>query len=71
MSKFISLTHWLLVLAMLISEELAEGRTIPNSVNKAIIKTIKAENEEIIDCYDIYKQPSLNHPLLHNHTIQV
>ncbi|RZC51775.1 hypothetical protein C5167_020204 [Papaver somniferum] len=56
---------------MLVSEELAEGRTISNSVNKAIIKTIKAENEEIIDCYDIYKQPSLNHPLLRNHTIQM
>ncbi|CAN1168533.1 hypothetical protein LINPERPRIM_LOCUS19255, partial [Linum perenne] len=26
--------------------------------------------DEIIDCVDIYKQPSLNHPLLKNHTLQ-
>ncbi|RZC44823.1 hypothetical protein C5167_037766, partial [Papaver somniferum] len=28
------------------------------------------EDDEIIDCYDIYRQPSLNQPLLCNHTIQ-
>ncbi|KAI3903726.1 hypothetical protein MKW92_040719, partial [Papaver armeniacum] len=27
--------------------------------------------DEIIDCYDIYRQPSLNHHLLRNHTIQM
>ncbi|KAI3866881.1 hypothetical protein MKX03_027114 [Papaver bracteatum] len=69
--KFINLTHWLLILTILISEESVEGRTIPNSMSTGIIKTIKAENDEIIDCYDIYRQPSLNHPLLHNHTIQM
>ncbi|XP_026377666.1 uncharacterized protein LOC113271959 [Papaver somniferum] len=40
-------------------------------INKEIIKTIKVENDEIIDCYDIYRQPSLSHPLLCNHTIQM
>ncbi|CAN1168584.1 hypothetical protein LINPERHAP2_LOCUS27886, partial [Linum perenne] len=27
--------------------------------------------DEIIDCVDIYKQPSFNHPLLKNHTLQL
>ncbi|RZC51723.1 hypothetical protein C5167_020147 [Papaver somniferum] len=71
MSKLIGLTHWLLILTILISEELVEGRKIPNSVNRAIIKTIKVKSGEIIDCYDIYRQPSLNHSLLRNHTIQM
>ncbi|KAF2562213.1 hypothetical protein F2Q70_00014165 [Brassica cretica] len=32
----------------------------------------KSVNEKIIyDCVDIYKQPSLTHPLLQNHKIQV
>ncbi|XP_026430584.1 uncharacterized protein LOC113327636 isoform X2 [Papaver somniferum] len=71
MSKFISFTHWLIILSILVSEELVKGRTIPNSINNEIIKSIKVENDEIIDCYDIYRQPSLNHPLLRNHTIQM
>ncbi|RZC92072.1 hypothetical protein C5167_027962, partial [Papaver somniferum] len=50
---------------------LIDGRTISNAVNKGIIKTIKVDKGEIIDCYDIYKQPSLNHPSLRNHTIQM
>ncbi|KAI3856273.1 hypothetical protein MKW92_048440 [Papaver armeniacum] len=71
MSRF-----WLLILAILIyiilnPKELVDGRTISDVVNHAIIKTIKVDKDEIIDCYDIYKQPSLNHPLLHNHTIQI
>ncbi|RZC72784.1 hypothetical protein C5167_048264, partial [Papaver somniferum] len=28
------------------------------------------DKDEIINCYDIYKQLSLNYPSLHNHTIQ-
>ncbi|KAI3899877.1 hypothetical protein MKW92_011471 [Papaver armeniacum] len=71
MSNFIGLKLWLLVLTIIINEELIEGRTMLNTVNKSIIKTIKVENSEIIDCYDIHRQPSLNHPLLRNHTIQV
>ncbi|KAI3863831.1 hypothetical protein MKW98_031423 [Papaver atlanticum] len=76
MSRFINSISCLLILAILIyiilnPKELVEGRTISNVVNHAIIKTIKVDKDEIIDCYDIYKQPSLNHPSLHNHTIQV
>ncbi|RZC61450.1 hypothetical protein C5167_023207 [Papaver somniferum] len=54
-----------------IKEELIDGRRISNAVNRGIIKTIKVDKDEIIDCYDIYKQPSFNHPLLRNHTIQM
>ncbi|KAI3856347.1 hypothetical protein MKX03_003361 [Papaver bracteatum] len=76
MSKFMASTNCLLILAILlvvvlISDNLVDGETISNAVNKAIIKTIKVDEHEIIDCYDIYKQPSLNHPLLRNHTIQM
>ncbi|KAI3831810.1 hypothetical protein MKX03_002932 [Papaver bracteatum] len=69
MSKFIAC--WFLILTIFIGEESIEGRTISTSVNKAIIKTIKVGTDEIIDCYDIYRQPSLNHPLLRNHSIQM
>ncbi|XP_024986525.1 uncharacterized protein LOC112521763 [Cynara cardunculus var. scolymus] len=31
----------------------------------------KSEDGDIIDCVEIYKQPSLNHPALKNHTIQL
>ncbi|KAI3836510.1 hypothetical protein MKW92_015218 [Papaver armeniacum] len=71
MLSFIGLTRLLLILTIIINEELIEGRTMLNTVNKSIIKTIKVENSEIIDCYDIHRQPSLNHHLLRNHTIQV
>ncbi|KAI3991859.1 hypothetical protein MKX01_012804 [Papaver californicum] len=39
-------------------------------LGRTIIKTIKGDNEEIIDCYDIYKQPAFRNPLFQNHTIQ-
>ncbi|KAI3893631.1 hypothetical protein MKX03_006209 [Papaver bracteatum] len=71
MLKFIDLICWLLVLTVLIDVELVEGRMTPVTMNKAIIKTIKVKTDEIIDCYDIYRQPSLNHPLLRNHSIQM
>ncbi|KAI3893562.1 hypothetical protein MKX03_011192, partial [Papaver bracteatum] len=29
------------------------------------------DEDEIIDCHNIYKQPSLNHHSLHNHSIQI
>ncbi|XP_044984886.1 uncharacterized protein LOC123452309 [Hordeum vulgare subsp. vulgare] len=35
-----------------------------------IIKTIESECGDIIDCVDIYKQPSLKNPLLRDHKIQ-
>ncbi|KAI3949028.1 hypothetical protein MKW98_021634 [Papaver atlanticum] len=71
MLKFTKLTSWIFILTISVKEGLVEGKTTTKAVNKAIIKTIKVEKEEIIDCYDIYKQPSLNHSLLSNHTIQI
>ncbi|KAI3960042.1 hypothetical protein MKW98_016766 [Papaver atlanticum] len=75
MSKFIasfwSMSIILLVFVILTLEELVDGRTILSAANKAIIKTIKVDEDEIIDCYDIYRQPSLNHPLLYNLTMQM
>ncbi|XP_044468942.1 uncharacterized protein LOC123198321 isoform X2 [Mangifera indica] len=40
-------------------------------LNKLALKTIKTEHGDIIDCVDIYKQPSLDHPILKNLTIQM
>ncbi|KAK3183313.1 hypothetical protein Dsin_030599 [Dipteronia sinensis] len=34
------------------------------------VKTIQLEGGDIVDCIEIDKQPSLNHPLLKNHKIQ-
>ncbi|KAI3878150.1 hypothetical protein MKW92_037330 [Papaver armeniacum] len=76
MSKFIVSTNCSLILVVLlftilIPGELVDGKTNSKPVNKVIMKTIKVDEDEIIDCYDIYKQPSFNHPSLHNHQIQV
>ncbi|KAI3918857.1 hypothetical protein MKW98_017305 [Papaver atlanticum] len=71
MSKFTDLKYWLLILTIFTDEGLVEGKTTIKARNKAIIKTIKVGNAEIIDCYVIYRQPSLNHPLLCNDTIQL
>ncbi|XP_033138383.1 uncharacterized protein LOC103846698 isoform X3 [Brassica rapa] len=35
------------------------------------VKSFKLNEKIIYDCVDIYKQPSLSHPLLKNHKIQV
>ncbi|XP_034709745.1 uncharacterized protein LOC117932576 [Vitis riparia] len=40
-------------------------------LNKPGVKTIKTDNGEIFNCVDIHKQPSLDHPLLKNHEVQV
>ncbi|KAK1300360.1 hypothetical protein QJS10_CPB13g00153 [Acorus calamus] len=40
-------------------------------LNKPAIKSIYKEDGDIFDCVDIYKQPSLDHPLLKNHSIQM
>ncbi|POO01261.1 hypothetical protein TorRG33x02_030150 [Trema orientale] len=37
-------------------------------LNKAALKTIKAQSGDIYDCIDFYKQPAFDHPLLKNHT---
>ncbi|KAI3934513.1 hypothetical protein MKW92_010638 [Papaver armeniacum] len=75
MSKFKTSICWSLILAIfvfavIVPKELVDGKAISDVANKSIIKSIKVDKDEIIDCYDIYKQPSLNHPLLHNHTVQ-
>ncbi|KAL1197065.1 Protein neprosin [Cardamine amara subsp. amara] len=36
-----------------------------------VLKSIKLNEKMIYDCLDIYKQPSLNHPSLQNHKIQM
>ncbi|KAI3849235.1 hypothetical protein MKX03_001634 [Papaver bracteatum] len=69
-SRSLCLLLAFLILVVLIHESV-EGRTIAKASNKAIIKTLKGDNDEIIDCYDIYKQPSLNNPFLQNQTIQM
>ncbi|XP_026384906.1 uncharacterized protein LOC113280505 [Papaver somniferum] len=72
MLKFMGLACWLLTLTILFNEDSVEGRMIMNDVNdNAIVKTITVGADEIIDCYDIYRQPSLNHTLLRNHIIQM
>lgn len=38
-------------------------------LNKPAIKSIQSEDGDVIECVDIYKQPSLDHPALKNHKI--
>ncbi|KAI3960520.1 hypothetical protein MKW98_003019 [Papaver atlanticum] len=71
MLKITEFLCWIFVLTIFVNKGFVKGRTSTKTVNNAIIKTIKVEKTEIIDCYDINRQPSLNHPLLHNHTIQM
>ncbi|KAI3852789.1 hypothetical protein MKX03_028623 [Papaver bracteatum] len=73
MSKFIDFTRCLIfsILSFGISiHELVESKTVWNG-DASIIKTIKSENDEIIDCYNIYRQPTFSGPLFRNHKIQV
>ncbi|KAI3895467.1 hypothetical protein MKW92_051422 [Papaver armeniacum] len=55
-----------------ISEEndLEIGRKL-EMLNKPAVKSIQSEDGDVIDCVDIYKQPSLDHPALKNHKIQI
>ncbi|KAI3839145.1 hypothetical protein MKX03_032775 [Papaver bracteatum] len=72
MAKVIDMVHSLLsILLILVVLDLVDGKTITKVSNKEIIKTIKGDNDEIIECYDIHKQPALKSPLFHNHTIQI
>ncbi|KAK9757471.1 hypothetical protein RND81_01G164500 [Saponaria officinalis] len=60
----------LLVITILpLNPLLGDGRQLGGS--KGIFKTIKGENGEVIDCVDIYKQPSFAHPLMLDHIIQL
>ncbi|KAI3881567.1 hypothetical protein MKX03_012539 [Papaver bracteatum] len=40
-------------------------------LNKPAVKSIQSEDGDVIDCVDIYKQPSLDHPALKHHKIQM
>ncbi|PON86188.1 hypothetical protein TorRG33x02_180620 [Trema orientale] len=42
-----------------------------NRLRRHIVKSIKSEDGDIIDCIDLYKQPAFDHPALRNHTIQM
>ncbi|KAI3849395.1 hypothetical protein MKW92_036991 [Papaver armeniacum] len=73
MSKFINFTLWIIFSILsfgILTHELVEGKTISNP-DASIIKTIESDNDEIIDCYDIYRQPALSNPLFRNHPIQM
>ncbi|KAK1413345.1 hypothetical protein QVD17_35117 [Tagetes erecta] len=42
-----------------------------NRMNKSPVKSIKSPDGDIIDCVNIYHQPSFDHPLLKNHTLKM
>nr|XP_023876804.1 uncharacterized protein LOC111989255 [Quercus suber] len=50
-------------------EDLAMERQL-KSINKLPVKSIQTEFGHIVDCIDINKQPSFDHPLLKDHKIQ-
>ncbi|KAI3849949.1 hypothetical protein MKW98_026863, partial [Papaver atlanticum] len=52
-------------------EEIIEIEKQLKILNKPPIKTIITKMGDTIDCIDIYKQPSFDHPLLKNHKIQM
>ncbi|KAL0903656.1 hypothetical protein M5K25_028048 [Dendrobium thyrsiflorum] len=41
-----------------------------NKLNKPAVKSIKSPDGDIIDCVNVSHQPSFDHPLFRNHTIQ-
>ncbi|GAB4842388.1 hypothetical protein Ancab_012359, partial [Ancistrocladus abbreviatus] len=64
----------LLVSSFLLNSLCAEGRHIEAKLAKkpkGTIKTLKADNGDIIDCVDMYKQPAFDHPLMKNHALQL
>ncbi|KAH0460781.1 hypothetical protein IEQ34_008356 [Dendrobium chrysotoxum] len=42
-----------------------------DKLNKPAVKSIKSPDGDIIDCVNVSHQPSFDHPLFRNHTIQV
>ncbi|KAG9441315.1 hypothetical protein H6P81_017169 [Aristolochia fimbriata] len=52
-------------------EEYVKMKEFLASVNKTPVKTITTKNGDVFDCVDIYKQPSLDHPLLRDHVVQL
>ncbi|XP_016720419.1 uncharacterized protein [Gossypium hirsutum] len=51
--------------------KILDGKNVPNNPTRHAVKSIQSEDGDIIDCIDIYKQPSLDHPSLKNHIIQL
>ncbi|XP_068640718.1 protein neprosin-like [Aristolochia californica] len=52
-------------------EEYVRMKKYLASVNKPPVTTITTKAGDVFDCVDINKQPSLDHPLLRNHTVQL
>ncbi|KAL8150428.1 hypothetical protein V2J09_020236 [Rumex salicifolius] len=48
-----------------------EQLKIEEMLQKSAVNTIITEDGDVYDCVDIYKQPSLDHPLLRNHTVKL
>ncbi|XP_021749922.1 uncharacterized protein LOC110715645 [Chenopodium quinoa] len=71
--------HTLLVLVSLLvlNSPYVRGRNLKDvkrkdsSPTEETVRTIKDNNGDVVDCVDIYKQPTLNHPLLKDHKIQM
>ncbi|GAB4824842.1 hypothetical protein Ancab_007711, partial [Ancistrocladus abbreviatus] len=64
----------LLASALALDAPCAQGRSIQRKLAKkpkGVVKTLKGDKGDVIDCVDIYKQPAFDHPLLQNHTLQI
>ncbi|RZC53250.1 hypothetical protein C5167_012096 [Papaver somniferum] len=73
MLKFINFTLWLIFSILsfgILTYEMVVDETISNA-NASIIKTVESDNDEIIYCYDVHKQPAFSNPLFRNHPIQM
>ncbi|KAK8698556.1 hypothetical protein V6N13_114668 [Hibiscus sabdariffa] len=59
------------VLGLAASKHKNLGGKNPNNPPRHAVKSIQSEDGDIIDCIDIYKQPSFEHPALKDHIIQL
>lgn len=48
-----------------------EIKSKPELLNKPAVLSIQSEDGDVIDCVDVHKQPTFDHPMLMNHKIQV
>ncbi|TXG46452.1 hypothetical protein EZV62_028050 [Acer yangbiense] len=82
MEKRVSMVLFLLLLAVSVLSDVADGKAKDRAtlsgldrklklLNKPAVKSIKSEDGDIIDCVDINKQPAFDHPALRNHKIQM
>ncbi|CAI9105765.1 OLC1v1004774C1 [Oldenlandia corymbosa var. corymbosa] len=56
----------LLFINLIIKVELRQAAT-----DNVVLKSIKGQDGDVIDCVDIYHQPAFDHPLLRDHTIKM